>query len=234
MGEHQETRKSATLTESGQGQDSMLTEFKEGIYYFGRLSKVQRWPTVSSAPGRWEVILITFAIYSLLPERLELRDNDRQHASFDVIVGSAIKSLTISHKSLAVAVGVRDCIVADDWLRLDPQRGDRDHWVQLTFKPVQPNEAADYRQMFKQIVPFDPGCYKIVTNSQVRDVRDLVSIRVAAEQLGPPWNYQRLRRRINRWKEQGVLPSKLIEETSGGQTRVYFRYLKTYLKHYPR
>jgi hypothetical protein len=213
----------------------MPSEFKEGIEYVGHLSKVELWPTVNNDPGRVQVIRITFEIYSLLPDRQELWRN-WQTASFDVIVGSAIKPLTMAHKSLALAVGVENPVLADDWFRLDPQQGDGTanrkpgRWVQLTFKPVQPGEAPDYRQMFERIVPFDTGDYKIVHNAAGRGMDDLVSIGIAAERLGPPWNYQKLSRKIKRWKEQGLLPSKLIEETPRGQTRVYFRYLKTLLK----
>jgi hypothetical protein len=213
----------------------MLTEFKEGTEYVGYLSKVELWPTVNNDPGRVQVIRITFEIYSLLPDRQELWRN-WQSSSFDVIVGSAIKPLTMAHKNLAWAVKVKNPVLADDWFELDPQREDRTanrnpgHWVQLTFKPVQPGEAPDYRQMFERIVPFDTGDYKIFHNAAGRGMDDLVSIRVAAEQLGGKWNEQKLRRKIKRWKEQGLLPSKLIEETSGGQMRVYLRYLKTLLK----
>jgi hypothetical protein len=207
----------------------MPSEFREGTEYVGYLSKVELWPTVNNDPGRVQVIRITFEIYSLLPDRQELWRN-WQSASFDVIVGSAIKPLTMAHKNLAWAVKVKNPVLADDWFRLDPQRGGRDHWVQLTFKSVQPGEAPDYRQMFERIVPFDTGDYKIFHNAAGRGMEDLVSIRVAAEQLGGNWNEQKLRRKIKRWEEQGLLPSKLIEETPRGQTRVYFRYLKTLLK----
>ena len=214
----------------------MPSEFKEGTPHYGRLFKVQPWPTVSNAPGRFEVIRITFEIYSLISKPKQLRCEWR-YASFEVIVGSAIKSPTMSHKSLALAVKVQNPSLADDWFRLIPQRGDRtvnrnpDPWVQLTFKPVQPGEAVDdYRQMFDKILPFDTGGYEIIRDSPGRDPGDLLTLSEAAEQLGPPWNYQRLRRRIKRLEEQGALPSKLISLTPRGQMRVYFRYLKAFLR----
>jgi len=214
----------------------MPSEFKEGTEYVGRLSKVELWPTVSNDPGRFEVIRITFEIYSLISKPKQLRCEWR-YASFEVIVGSAIKSPTMSHKSLALAVKVQNPSLADDWFRLDPQRGDHTAnrkpvpWVELTFESVQPGEAVDdYRQMFDKILPFDTGDHKIIRDSPGRDPGDLVSIRVAAEQLGPPWNEQRLRRKINRLQEQGTLPSKLIFFTERRQKRVYFRYLKAFLR----
>jgi hypothetical protein len=118
----------------------MPSEVREGTEYVGHLSKVELWPTVNNDPGRVEVIRITFEIYSLLPDRQELWRN-WQSASFDVIVGSAIKPLTMAHKSLAWAVKVQNLVLADDWFRLDPQQGDGTanrkpgRWVQLTFKP---------------------------------------------------------------------------------------------------
>jgi len=86
------------------------------------------------------------------------------------------------------------------------------------------------QRMFDKILPFDTGDHKIIRDSPGRDPGDLVSIRVAAEQLGPPWNEQRLRRKINRLQEQGTLPSKLIFFTERRQKRVYFRYLKAFLR----
>ena len=207
----------------------MSYDFPTDIILAGKSQQICEWPCLSNSPEELQVLRVVFDIYFFsAPKNKPPELHDRcQRASYEVVVGKALKLGANNHQALAKALNIRNSLCALDWLRLDPrtgheqpsnmnygpaavqeqdtnnrQKSNQNRWVKIKFaeKDLR-KDPGDFRQLFTDIGHFeDWNQYEIDNSSYPITTNDYIPTNEAVLQLSA----QGIRNNIKNWNYQSL------------------------------